>query len=229
MDYIENVSIEPIDNSKAVWIGVLIIIFNIFLRYTLPTDLALIPLGVSLLWLLITIVIRFFVASYVLKIAKKLNRNPIFWAVFSFLLPPPSLIIIGFLDTKFTDEALKTATEECRSEYRTEKVRAMNLPNSGPEMEKRQLSELKDRYNLILNKKLKYLLAEIQVKEISNPIYAGNIKYVVDYEEHEGMNDKIVGNSRESFSGDPGKCPACGYKIDPRIIICPDCGITLNK
>ena len=228
MDYIDNVSIEPADNSSAVNIGVLIIILNIYLIFIMQIDLALIPLGVYLLLLLITVIIRFVIASYVVKIAKKLNRRPGFWAVFSFLLPPLGLIIIGLLDTKFTDDSLKTAIVECRSEYRAEKAHVKEMSYSSLEMEERQITELKDKYDLILRKKLNDLLIGIQIKEMSQGKNEDYIKYAVDYEEQDGINVDTAVTSVESFSGDLGKCPACGYKIDPEIIICPDCGITLR-
>lgn len=89
------------NKNIALILGIVLLLFYIYNRiYPIHLDsLEQIVTG-KILNIIIYFVIRFISAILCINIAKRLNRNQLFWGLFGFILPPISLIAIYFINVK---------------------------------------------------------------------------------------------------------------------------------
>ena len=244
MEYLKNVSIEPLDNSKAIRVGFLILILGVILKLFFSIDIGFNPVsvlnfaiaGFYLFIFISTLILRFVIAAWAAKIANGLNRNSAFWALFTFIFPPLALIIIGFLDTKIENIDFKKVIDNCRADYLSEKIyinKELYLTNDELKI---KLEETKQKYNKIIKDRLIESLVDMKIMNINNLIKDGFVDVNIDYKQQkQKIKDSIIkedqldtDENEDAFLDDPNKCPACGYRIDPELVICPDCGLTLR-
>jgi hypothetical protein len=103
----ENLNKEPVKIEKydlaykgdieATVIGVVVVFLNIFMYFIRPFENADNPQLVTAIIILIDFILRVFVTIWIVKIAKRQNRNTTGWGIFAFILPTLALIIIGLL------------------------------------------------------------------------------------------------------------------------------------
>lgn len=226
---VEKIDIEPIDNSKAIKYAIFIILYYIvwrtFFKDWLQND------EINWIYSLSIVIICIISAIQGVQIAKNLNRDIVFWAIFSFVAPWLALFIIGFLDEKYDDADLKKVVNDCRADYTAEKVYITKDLDLTTEQRKTELEKLKEKHNKILHDKIIKIMSEIRIREIQKLDEDGYIDTKVDYQ---FQKEKLIQSMESetynvnSEDQDMTKCPACGYKIDPELVICPDCGLTLR-
>ncbi len=226
---IEKINIETIDNSKAIKYAIFILLYYIIwhtiFKDWLQND------EISWIYTLSILAICIISAIQGVQIAKNLNRDTVFWAILSFIAPWIALFIIGFLDEKYEDADLKKVVDECRADYMAEKIYITKDLDLTTEQRKVELEKLKEKHNKILHDKMIKIISEIKIREIQELDENGYIDTKVDYD---FQKEKLIQSlESETYDANPEdqdmtKCPACGYKIDPELVICPDCGLTLK-
>ena len=211
MDEMENVQIDTRNQYSALKWGILLLIYGLVISIIYKIGAAdlinpqkYIDLG---LWSLVGIayistwIIRIIVIWQIVKIAKFLNRNVVFWAIFALVSPPFSLIFISFCDYKIYDKGIEKILDSLRLDYKAELVHLKNtLDVSKTEFEEIEL-KIKDKYNSKLHKKISKLKSNSVSETKVNQIYEKN--------------------STNTDNAESLKCPACGYNINENTVICP--------
>ncbi len=186
--------------------------FFILIGISLPVISALsILLNLPQMLIGIGITLRLLVVFWVPNAARLTGRHPLWWSVFSFLVPSVSFTIlgsIGFKANKKNGEIISLLSK------RYEKKR----------------SELKNRLNEnqitieTFNHKLFAFYDELQeeAKEsLSAPV---NSEYLNKRLRKKGY---VLDENAEVFVEFENKCPACNAKIEPQQKECPECGLFL--
>jgi amino acid permease len=104
-----------------------------------------------LMYLAVTIAIT----VWVVKIARKLNRAPVIWAIFAFLFPPLTLIVLGFQDYKIEDKYIKWIVDQARIDFDMELSDIKNTQNLTAEQLKNVELRLKEKYSNNLREKIR--------------------------------------------------------------------------
>jgi hypothetical protein len=233
MIYIDEIQLEERNNNSAIKWGVVILLYSIVLAFVLKIPILSNPneiinynllTFVGLLYIS-TWVIRILVFIWIIRIAQKLNRPMIVWGLFGLIFPSITLIIIGLQDYKVEDDNIKEIIDKVRLDFRAEIQHIQSLNDlSENELEKKKL-DIKEKYSNELREKVgKYIELERQ-----NVITKDNQNEKEDRLVFELDDDNTTQIESENWNRDITKCPACGAKINDKMTICYDCGLTINS
>lgn len=204
-------TVEAKSNSNMIYAGIILIVINAILVFSktrisdvnnFTREQATVEIIVHVVGLILSI--------WAMIVAKKLNRSAIFWGLFTFILTPISLIILGTKDVAIQDE-LRKVFNKYKSDYFLEKLKLGKDLQKGKIDQKthnEKIAKILIEYNNAMN-------AEIRLMEIK-----------IDEKHKEIIVEKVAGNGRAIIIKD--KCPACETKIPADTDICPDCGLTLR-
>jgi hypothetical protein len=196
-------SVESEANPSLVYSGFILMLVNAILlflfRYTNPDNL----LIVSILSLLILPSARVFFSIWAYRVAKKLNRNGLSWAILTFVFPPISLIVLGTRDVNIKDE-LRDILEKYISDYSLEKQNLKKDYQNGKidnKTLKNEIEKAKEKYDKLMN---------VEIQNANERIEERNRKATLV---------KFAGNDTQ------GKCPTCATKLPLDTAECPVCGL----
>jgi hypothetical protein len=204
-------TVESKSNPKLVSAGIILIVINAIFTFSGARDFNISNMtkeNVIIELSFLVVGIAFSIWSFI--VAKRLNRSGIFWAIFTIVLTPIALIILGTKDIAIQIE-LRKIFNKYKSEYFLEKLKLEKDHQNGridEKMLKEKIGKAKEKYNDLMNN-------EIQLEQIK-----------IDEKHKEIVIEKVSGNGRAINV--KGKCPACETKISDNADECPECGLNFK-
>jgi hypothetical protein len=209
----KTVSLESKSYTFLIYIGIVIILYNIFVFANENSlfmadfyEMDINPLNV------IAIILIFGSSIIAGIVAQKLNRSVLSWGILTLCFAPISLIVLG---TKklYLEPELQKVYNKYKSTYFLDKAKLKKNFESNKlnqEAYNKKLSELLNDLNREMN---------IELRETEKKIINDFDKDVIHKVEKTG-NGKFVKVS--------DTCPACGAKLSETDFECPECGLNLK-
>lgn len=228
MDDIENIQFEERNVSSAVTWGIIFFIVMDLMFFLSETDydlelknVQLIHIGSALVFLICYIMIFY----WVIKISKKLNRDPVIWGILSLVFGPAALIAIGFMDYKINDKRIKQILDELRLDFNSEYLHI----KSTKDLTRKELAEVETKLIEKFKQKLRERISESNFKGIPEPENMTEKERVEEQKRIEAEEDEVVqAVTDQHWTGEKNKCPACGATVSEKAVICQECGLTLD-
>jgi rubrerythrin len=229
MDNSDNIQFEERNVSSAVTWGIIFFIVMALIYFLSEKDydlesqnIQLIRIGSALVFLICYIIIVY----WVIKIAKKVNRDPIFWGILSLVFGPTALIAVGFMDYKINDKRIKHILDELRLDFNTEYLHI----KSTKDLTREELAEVELKLKEKFKQKLKERISESNFKGFSEPENMTELERAEEEKRIEAEEDDAVqAVSDQHWTGEANRCPACGAAMGDNITTCPECGLTISK
>lgn len=229
MDDIENIQFEERNVSAAVTWGIIFFIMMslIFFLSEIDYDLELqnvylIHIGLALVFLICYIIIIY----WVIKISKKLNRDPVIWGILSLVFGPTALIVIGFMDYKINDKRIKQILDELRLDFNSEYLHI----KSTKDLTREELTEVEIKLKEKFKQKLRERISESRFNESTRSVTMTDQQKIEEQNRIEAEEDEVVqAVSDQHWIGETNRCPACGAAMGDNITTCPECGLTIKQ
>jgi rubrerythrin len=229
MNNIENIQFEERNVYPAVTWGIIFFIMMPLIFFLSEKDyylesqnVQLIHIGSALVFLICYIIIVY----WVIKIAKKLNRDPLIWGILGLVFGPTALIAIGFMDYKINDKRIKHILDELRLDFNTEYLHI----KSTKDLTREELAEVELKLKEKFKQKLKERISGSNFKGFSEPENMTELERAEEEKRIEAEEDEVVqAVSDQHWTGETNRCPACGAPFGDNAASCPECGLTINN
>jgi len=204
-------TVESKTNPNLVYAGVILIVINVILKFSGIRDFDYENLSKDdMIVELIILATGLVFSIWAYRVAIKLNRSGLFWAIVTFFFTPISLIILGTRDINIKIE-LRKIFNKYKSDFFLEKLKLEKDYKSGKiddTILREKINKARERYNELMNNELQN--AELRLEE----------------KHKEVIVEKVVGNGRAVNV--KGKCPACDTKLPADVDECPECGLNFR-